>query len=116
LASIASVSKLTIETSTGVKAGTKLYMEGGEFKEEGKSTARKGTEITVCELFYNRPARLKYMKTIHTELGDITDLMNRYALVHQHLRFPLFYNDNTIFNLKGNLNLLLLICEIYGMQ
>ncbi|HIV75065.1 MAG TPA: DNA mismatch repair endonuclease MutL [Candidatus Pseudogracilibacillus intestinigallinarum] len=116
LASIASVSKLTIETSTGDKAGTKLYMEGGEFKEEGKSTARKGTEITVCELFYNTPARLKYMKTIHTELGHITDLMNRYALAHPHIRFTLVHNDKTIFNSKGNGNLLQVISEIYGMQ
>ncbi|MEJ8776466.1 DNA mismatch repair endonuclease MutL [Pseudogracilibacillus sp. ICA-222130] len=116
LASIASVSKLTIETSTGDEAGTKLYMEGGEIKEEGKTTARKGTEITVCELFYNTPARLKYMKSIHTELGHITDLMNRYALAHPHIRFTVVHNDKTIFQSKGNGNLLQVISDIYGMQ
>src|SRR5699024_9296924 len=116
LASIASVSKLTIETSTGDEAGTKLYAEAGEIKEEGKSTARKGTEVTVQELFYNTPARLKYMKTIHTELGHITDLINRYALAHPHVRFSVMHNDHTIFASKGNGNLLQVISQIYGMQ
>src|SRR5699024_10032067 len=68
LASIAAVSKLTIMTSTGNEAGTKLYLEAGHIVDESKSPARQGTEIIVRELFYNTPARLKYMKTIHTEL------------------------------------------------
>src|SRR5699024_2706906 len=62
------------------------------------------------------PARLKYMKTIHTELGHITDLMNRYALAHPNIRFTVTHQDKTIFASKGNGNLLQVISEIYGMQ
>src|SRR5699024_3816713 len=86
-ASIAGVSKLTLTTSQGEEAGTKIYSEAGGLLEIGKSDARKGTEITVQELFYNTPARLKYMKSIHTELGHITDIVNRYALAHPSIRF-----------------------------
>src|SRR5699024_5115508 len=72
LASIASVSRLTIKTSEGAEAGISLSLEGGKIIDRQKSDARQGTEIVVKDLFYNTPARLKYMKTIHTELGHIT--------------------------------------------
>lgn len=116
LASIAAVSKLTMTTSQGDEAGTRLYLEAGELVEEGKSPARKGTEITVSELFYNTPARLKYMKTIHTELSHITDLINRYALAHPDIRFEIIHNEKQIFMSPGNNNRLQVIRQIYGMQ
>src|SRR5690625_454621 len=116
LASIAAVSKLTIKTSVGDEAGTKLYLEAGSIIEEGKSQARQGTEIIINELFYNTPARLKYMKTIHTELSHITDLINRYALAHPHIRFEIVHNDKQIFMTPGNDNRLQVIRQIYGMQ
>src|SRR5690554_1011998 len=72
LASIAAVSKLTLKTSTGDGAGMLIQYEGGKEVNRDKADARKGTEITVDQLFFNTPARLKYMKTIHTELGHIT--------------------------------------------
>lgn len=116
LASIAAVSKLTIMTSTGNEAGTKLYLEAGHIVDESKSPARQGTEIIVRELFYNTPARLKYMKTIHTELGHITDLINRYALAHPSIRFEIFHNGKEVFKTPGNNNRLQVIRQIYGMQ
>ncbi|MFD2133463.1 DNA mismatch repair endonuclease MutL [Pseudogracilibacillus auburnensis] len=116
LASIASVSKLTVKTSLGDEAGTMLYLEAGKMIRESKSDARKGTEITVNELFYNTPARLKYMKTIHTELSHITDLINRYALAHPHIRFDVIHNGKEIFSSRGTGNLLQVISHIYGMQ
>lgn len=116
LASIASVSKLRVKTSTGEEAGSMLYFEGGECQEEGKSDARKGTEITVRELFYNTPARLKYLKSIHTELGHITDLINRYALAHPDIRFQIMHNDKVIFKTAGTGNRLQVIQQIYGTQ
>lgn len=116
LASIAAVSKLTIMTSIGNEAGTKLSLEAGKLVDEGKSPARRGTEIIVRELFYNTPARLKYMKTIHTELGHITDLINRYALAHSAIRFEIIHNDKQIFMTPGNNNRLQVIRQIYGMQ
>src|SRR5690625_7998496 len=87
------VSKLTNKTSTENEADTELYLEGGKIIEASKSDARQGTEITVEQLFYNTPARLKYMRTIYTELGHITDLVNRYALAHPHVRFEVVHNE-----------------------
>lgn len=116
LASIASVSKLTLISSQGNVAGTKLYVEGGEIVQESKADARQGTEITVRELFYNTPARLKYLKSIHTELGHITDLINRYALAHADIRFELFHNEKQVFASTGSGNKLQVISQIYGMQ
>lgn len=116
LASIAAVSRLTVKSSTGEAAGTKLYLEGGALKEKDKSDARQGTEITVDELFFNTPARLKYMKTIHTELGHITDVMNRMALSHPGVRFECYHNGKRLFQTTGRGDILQVIAQIYGMS
>lgn len=116
LASIAAVSKVTIQTSRGNDAGTKLHVQAGELVDESKGSARKGTEITVEQLFYNTPARLKYLKTIHTELSHITDLIYRYALAHPTIRFTVFHNKKSIFYAPGTGNMLQVISEIYGMK
>ncbi|TMN23643.1 DNA mismatch repair endonuclease MutL [Lentibacillus cibarius] len=115
LASIAAVSRLTVKTSQGDHAGTYLSLEGGVVKDRSKSDARKGTEITVEDLFFNTPARLKYMKTIHTELGHITDLLNRLALSHPGIRFELRHNNKSIFKTTGSGDLLQVISQVYGM-
>lgn len=115
LASIAAVSKLTLKTSTGEEAGTTLYLEGGKILRREKSDARKGTEITVENIFYNTPARLKYMKSLHTELGHITDLLNRLALSYPEIRFELVHNGRTIFKTTGSGELLQVIAQIYGV-
>ena len=116
LASIASVSKVTFKSSMGDEAGTKLYLEAGKIIEETKSDARKGTEITVDNLFFNTPARLKYLKSIHTELSHITDLIYRYALAHPQVRFEVIHNGKSIFQSPGSGNRLQVISGIYGMQ
>lgn len=116
LASIASVSKLTLISSEGEGPATKLYLEGGEIIKETKGDARKGTEIIVKDLFYNTPARLKYVKSIHTELGHITDLINRYALGYPHIRFELYHNQKLIFKTTGSGNKLQVISQIYGLE
>ncbi|MCP3026040.1 DNA mismatch repair endonuclease MutL [Halobacillus sp. A5] len=116
LASIAAVSKLTIQTSNGGQAGTKLELAGGEVISEGRSDARKGTDIVVDELFYNTPARLKYMKTIHTELGHITDVLNRMALAHPEIRFTCKHNDKELFRTNGRGELLQVASQIYGVN
>lgn len=115
LASIASVSKITAKTSRGDVAGTWLKLEGGKVVEQTKSDARKGSEILVEALFFNTPARLKYMKTIHTELGHITDLLNRLALSHPHIRFEAEHNGKPLFKTSGTGDLLQVIAQVYGM-
>ncbi|MBM7552665.1 DNA mismatch repair endonuclease MutL [Thalassobacillus pellis] len=115
LASIAAVSRLAIQSSVGQVAGTRLELEGGKLLQRGKSDARKGTEITVEELFFNTPARLKYMKTIHTELGHITDILNRMALSHPEVKFDCSHNGKRLFQTSGRGDLLQVIAQIYGM-
>lgn len=97
LPSIASVSHLEITTSTGEGAGTKLVLQGGNIISESRSSSRKGTEIVVSNLFFNTPARLKYMKTVHTELGNITDVVNRIALAHPEVSIRLRHHGKTCF-------------------
>ncbi|MFZ3579804.1 DNA mismatch repair endonuclease MutL [Virgibacillus sp. DJP39] len=116
LASISAVSKLKIKTSEGVNSGTWIELEGGKIIKQSKSDARKGTEILVEDLFFNTPARLKYMKTIHTELGHITDLMNRLALSHPAIRFELTHNGKELFKTAGTNELLQVISQVYGMN
>ena len=91
LASIAAVSKVELSTSTG-SVGTVVKMEGGKLTFEGKGDARKGTDIKVTDLFYNTPARLKNLKSLYTELANVTEYMNRVALSHPEIRF-FFSND-----------------------
>lgn len=116
LASIAAVSRLTVKTSQGDNAATLLSMEGGSIINRAKSDARKGTEIIVEDLFFNTPARLKYMKTIHTELGHITDLLNRLALSHPGIRFEAVHNGKSLFKTTGSGDLLQVAGNVYGMS
>src|SRR5690625_4406093 len=116
LASIAAVSKLELKSSEGSSAGTHLSFEGGKLIERNKCDARQGTEIVVKDLFYNTPARLKYVKTIHTELGHITDLLNRLALANPNIRFDVSHNDKPLLKTTGSGNLLQVIKQIYGMK
>lgn len=116
LASVAAVSQLTIKTSTGNNAGTLLKLEGGRIVDRDLADARQGTEITVEHLFFNTPARLKHMKTIHTELGHITDAINRLSLSHPDIRFELFHNDRQLFQSNGRGDLIQIIAQIYGVS
>ncbi|SFM36114.1 DNA mismatch repair protein MutL [Gracilibacillus orientalis] len=116
LASIAAVSRLEIKTSTGAEAGTRMVLEGGRIKEEGRSDARQGTEITVQDIFFNTPARLKYLKTVHTELGHITDIINRMAFSHSDIRFELTHNDKRIFQTTGKGDLRQIAASVYGIS
>ncbi|MCA1062488.1 DNA mismatch repair endonuclease MutL [Rossellomorea sp. AcN35-11] len=115
LPSIASVSHFTLKTSTGDGPGTCIELEGGEIHTFEKSSSRKGTDITVSQLFYNTPARLKYMKTIHTELGNITDVVNRIALAHPSVSIKLLHNGKSLLHTNGNGDVLQVLAAIYGL-
>ncbi|EPZ38792.1 DNA mismatch repair endonuclease MutL [Anoxybacillus ayderensis] len=116
LPSIASVSHLELKTSTGEGPGTLLILKGGELVQNGRTSSRKGTDITVSHLFFNTPARLKYMKTIHTELGHIVDVMNRLALAHPHISFRLTHNGKQLFYTNGNGDVRQVLAAIYGFD
>ncbi|MFB7813786.1 DNA mismatch repair endonuclease MutL [Paenibacillus chitinolyticus] len=115
LPSIAAVSKTEFVTSTdGSGLGRKLAVEGGDVVTQEETAARKGTDISVKELFYNTPARLKYMKTIQTELGHISDNMYRLALAHPEVAFTLKHNGNSLLQTLGGGDLLQVIAGVYG--
>lgn len=114
LASICSVSHVELKTSPG-ELGTEVIINGGKIESVKSGDARKGTSITVTELFYNTPARLKHLKSVYTELANITDYMNKLALSHPDIRFTLKNNDNVILQTDGSNNLLKTIKSIYGL-
>ncbi|MGM9949494.1 MAG: DNA mismatch repair endonuclease MutL [Lysinibacillus sp.] len=114
LASIASVSKVTLKTSDGTNSGIELYLEGGHVREHKPTAFRKGTDMTVAQLFYNTPARLKYLKTIQTELGHTIDLINRLALGYPSISFKLVHNGQTLLHTNGRGNVQQVLAAIYG--
>jgi DNA mismatch repair protein MutL len=113
LASIASVSKVDMKTSQG-SVGTHIYIEGGRVLTNEESDARKGTTIEVSDLFYNTPARLKYLKSLQTELANVTAFIEKLSLSHEDISFTLTNNDNKIVYTSGSGDLLKVIHEIYG--
>lgn len=115
LPSIASVSRLEMKTSTGDGAGNRVVIEGGKVEVYEKASSRRGTDITITDLFFNTPARLKYMKTIHTELGNITDVVNRLALSHPEVAFRLIHNERKLLQTNGNGDVRQVLASIYGM-
>jgi DNA mismatch repair protein MutL len=115
LPSIASVSRLECVTSaTSDGLGRKITIEGGTIRAVEETAASRGTEVTVRDLFYNTPARLKYMKTIQTELGHISDYLYRLSLAHPGIAFTLKHNGNILLQTLGNGDLLQVIAGIYG--
>ncbi len=115
LPSIASVSKMLIETSDGV-SGTTVIINGGVLESVNSSELRNGTKITVKDIFYNTPARLKYLKNLHTELANITSYVNKMALSYPDIKFTLINNDKILLNTDGSGNLLKVINSIYGLD
>ena len=115
LASIASVSKVNLKTSQG-DYGTEVQINGGKIEYVNNCEARKGTIITVSDLFYNTPARLKHMKSLYTELASITEYINKLALSHPNIKFVFSNNDTKILNTDGSDNLLKAISSIYGLD
>lgn len=114
LASIASVSKVTLHTSNG-KNGTFVYMEGGRLIEQRAGSLRKGTDIKIDQLFFNTPARLKYMKTLQTELGHTIDLLNRFALSYPGISFKLLHDERIILQTSGSGEIKRVLADIYGV-
>lgn len=115
LPSIAAVAKVECVSSPSDSGlGQRLVIEGGAIKALEDTSARRGTDISVKELFYNTPARLKYMKTIQTELGHISDYVYRLALAHPGVAFSLKHNGSTLLQTLGNGDLLQVIAGIYG--
>ncbi|MFC6322937.1 DNA mismatch repair endonuclease MutL [Companilactobacillus baiquanensis] len=114
LASIASVSKLTVVTSVDGKSAVKAEFSGNSLLKKETHARSKGTTITVEDLFFNTPARLKYVKSLHTELNKIVDIVDRLAMGHPEISFRLIHEGKDLVWTSGNDNLQQTIAGIYG--
>lgn len=115
LPSIASVSNVTLKTSDGT-TGTLVKLSGGKNMEVERCDLQKGTTITVSDLFYNTPVRLKYLKNLYVELSNIVDYVNKMALSYPNIKFTLKNNDKVLLKTDGSGDLLKVIYEIYGID
>ncbi len=116
LASISSVAKVTLKTCTDNENGHKIYAENGKIIHQKPAKAKKGTDIQVDSLFYNTPARLKYIKSLYTELGKITDIVNRMAMSHPEIRISLVSDGKKLLSTNGSGRTNEVMAEIYGMK
>ncbi|NOR85756.1 DNA mismatch repair protein MutL, partial [archaeon] len=116
LASIASVSKIEMITNTGDALATKIEIIGGKITNITTAGAPKGTQIKVENIFFNTPARKKYMKSDAVELEHIIDILTRYALANSKIHFKFLSNNREIIVTPGTDNLLSNIRNIYGKE
>lgn len=116
LPSIASVSRMSVQTATVAHThGWLLESHGGEVIREEAVSRPIGTQITVEDLFFNTPARLKYMKSQQAELSHIIDVVNRLSLAHPEVAFTLINEDRPLMQTAGTANLRQAISGVYGI-
>ncbi len=117
LPSIAAISKVTIRTKRAQDPnGSQMTIEGGKKSAVEPVGCPNGTQIAVKDLFYNTPARLKYLKTIATEINHISDYISKMAMAYPKISFQYFHNQRQIFVTRGNTNLEEVLLTIYGSQ
>jgi DNA mismatch repair protein MutL len=115
LASIAAVSQVEITSRIKEKErGVKLIIEDRKIVDKKEIFCPVGTDIKVKSLFYNIPARLKFLKKDPTELGQITDIIQRYSLAYPHIHFIYMHNDLNILNCPALNDLKTTVFHIYG--
>lgn len=115
--SIASISYFTVKTATADEHyGTLLVAKGGEIERQEPISTPVGTKITVENLFYNTPARLKYMKSLQSELAHIVDVVNRLSLAHPEIAFTLINDGRQMTTTSGTGDLRQAIAGIYGLN
>ena len=98
LAAISSVSNVNLDTFDGNES-TFINIKAGKILTEKVGSKRQGTIIEITELFYNTPARLKFMKSLQSELSLVTSFMEKIALSHPDISFTLINDERQIFNI-----------------
>lgn len=115
LPSIAAVSDVVLKTCQD-DVGTQIHIKGGKILENKSSEGRIGTQITVTNLFYNTPARLKHLSSPYAELANVTEYVNKMALSYPKVKFILTNDEKELLNTDGSGNLLKVIKSIYGLD
>ena len=115
LASISSVSKVTIKSCAGEAQGKMLVLEGGKVVSEEYYAPIKGTDLSVENLFYNTPARLKYLRNPHTEQANITNIIHKFALSYPNIAFELHIDGKITFKTYGDGDVHKILSKIYNM-
>ncbi len=116
LASIAAVAQVELRTKKqGAEIGTNIYIEGGELEFQEPIQTAEGSNFLVKNLFYNVPARRKFLKKDNVEFRHIIDEFHRVALAHEQIEFSLYHNDEEIFKLR-KANLSQRIIDIFGRK
>lgn len=114
--SIASVSRFRISTGSDDSGRTLIEVEGGRLIKQTTEAGPRGTTVVVEDLFFNTPARLKFQKTQTTELGLISELVARYAVVNPHVRFTLEHGDNVLLESPGDDDLHSALAAVWGRE
>lgn len=117
LASIGSVSRMTIlSNQSGQKVGARMDMEGGKIVRSEPAGAVQGTTVKVRDLFYNTPARLKFLKRDQTEKQQIDNLVSRYTLAYPHLSIQLEEDGKPVLRTTGNGDRREVLAQLYGVD
>ena len=115
LASISSVSKVTIKSCAGEAQGKMMVLEEGKVVSEEYYAPIKGTDLSVENLFYNTPARLKYLRNPHTEQANITNIIHKFALSYPNVAFELHIDGKITFKTYGDGDVHKILSKIYNM-
>jgi DNA mismatch repair protein MutL len=117
LASIAAVSRVTFVTRAADElVGTLLRLEGGRVVTRQESGRPQGTAVTVEDLFFNVPARRKFLRSVRTERGHIDGWLTRYAMAYPGLRFTLSHDGRVVFQSPGSDRLRDVLVAVYGLE
>ncbi len=117
LASIASVSRVAVMTrASDETVGTQLRLEGGAVTQKSALGAPQGTVISVENLFYNVPARLKFLKSETSERSQIGALVSRYAIAYPAVRFKLIFDNRAYFQSNGSGDVREVLLNVYGVD
>lgn len=117
LASIASIAKVTLETKRKEDTvGTKYIIEGGIEKYISEAACNNGTQLTIENVFFNVPARFKFLKKDYTEAGYIEEVVTRIALANPHVAFKYINNGKNVLQTIGNGDLVTVVFSIFGKE
>lgn len=117
LASIAAIADVTLTSATANEpTGSCVHIKGGKILNQQSVAVRQGTTVEVKDLFFNTPARLKYLRSYQTELSKIVDIVNRLAMGHTDIAFSLINDQNLMLKTTGRHNLSQTVANIYGIS